>query len=358
MMLTSSSTLATYSICSVSVTLLTSRRAFLFQQTPIRRAENLNSNKEMDVVRKPVDIKVAEAKDSQIYTMQEFIEKHEMDERAGRTIAQKFSDVRDNPMWLVWAMVFVGLGVATVVISIRIRREQIRFDPRLRNVKQFDQEGGPAIGGPFSLIDTNGKRFTNEDFKGKWMYIYFGFTNCPDICPEEMAKMSRLIQHLDKKVGRDYWQPIFISLDPKRDTPEKVKEYLSDFSPRILGLTGTMDEVEQAARQYRVYFAVPDEQVMSESDYLVDHSIIMYLMDPEGKFNDYTTKEFQWFESYSKLLRRMMDQERDKAKEGDASANMRVANAAAVHGDGGDSKMKLAEMMANAPAPPVGSFRR
>ncbi|CUE99576.1 electon transport protein Sco1 Sco2, putative [Bodo saltans] len=257
--------LATSSCTSFSsLMLLTSRRNFMFHQTTIRRAENLNSNKEMDIVRKPIDIQVAEAKDSQIYTMQQFIEKQEMDERAGRSVAQKLSDVRDNPAWLIWAMVFVGLGVATVVVSIRIRREQIRFDPRLRNVKQFDQEGGPAIGGPFSLIDTNGKRWTNEDFKGKWMYVYFGFTNCPDICPEEMAKMSRLIQHLDKKVGRDYWQPIFISLDPKRDTPEKVKEYLADFSPRILGLTGTMEEVEQAARQYRVYFAVPDEQVMSE----------------------------------------------------------------------------------------------
>lgn len=312
----------------------------------------------MDIVNKPVSTQIAEQKDSQIYTMQEFIEKHEMEERATRSLGQKFSDARDNPVWLLWAMGFIGLGVLTVVVSIRIRREQIRFDPRLRNVKQFDQEGGPAIGGPFSLVDTNGKRWTNEDFKGKWMYIYFGFTNCPDICPEEMAKLSRLIQHLDKKVGKDYWQPIFITLDPKRDTKEKVKEYLSDFSPRIIGLTGTMEEVEQAARQYRVYFAVPDEQVMSENDYLVDHSIIMYLMDPEGKFNDYTTKEFQWFESYSKLLRRMMDQEREKAQTGDESANLRVANAAAVHGDGGDSKMKLKEALENAPAPPVGSFRR
>jgi protein SCO1 len=330
---------------------------FFVQRSPMRLAENANSNKELDIARKPVDIQVAESKDSQIFTMQEFIEKHEMEERASKTISQKFSEVRDNPSWMLWALGFVGLGVMTVVVSIRIRREQIRFDPRLRTVKSFDQEGGPAIGGPFSLVDTTGKRWTSDDFKGKWMYIYFGFTNCPDICPEEMAKMSRLIQHLDKKVGKEYWQPIFISLDPKRDTQEKVKEYLQDFSPRILGLTGTLAEVEQAARQYRVYFAVPDEQVMSENDYLVDHSIIMYLMDPEGKFSDYTTKEFQWFESYSKLLRRMMDYERSRAQDGSADANLKVANAAAVHGDGGSTKMELQKAIQNAPQT-VGSFRR
>ncbi|EAN80801.1 electon transport protein SCO1/SCO2, putative, partial [Trypanosoma cruzi] len=147
-------------------------------------------------------------------------------------------------------------------------------------------------------------------------------------------------QHLDKKVGRDYWQPLFISLDPRRDTPEKVREYLADFSPRILGLVGTQEEVEAAAREYRVYFAIPDEEGMSEDDYLVDHSIIMYLMDPEGRFCDYTTKEFQWFESYSKLLRRMMDYEREKVRKqrerggelqpGERAANMKVANIATM----------------------------
>eukprot|EP00331_Platyophrya_macrostoma_P015934 CAMPEP_0176476258 /NCGR_PEP_ID=MMETSP0127-20121128/44049_1 /TAXON_ID=938130 /ORGANISM="Platyophrya macrostoma, Strain WH" /LENGTH=156 /DNA_ID=CAMNT_0017871919 /DNA_START=106 /DNA_END=572 /DNA_ORIENTATION=+ len=135
--------------------------------TGLRLAENRNSiGKELDVARKPVDIKVAEEKDSQIFSMQDYIEKHELEERAGRTLSQKFSDLRDNPMWMIWALGFVSLGIATVVISIRIRREQLRFDPRLRKVRAFDQEGGPSIGGPFSLVDCNGKRWTDEDFKG------------------------------------------------------------------------------------------------------------------------------------------------------------------------------------------------
>ncbi|ESL09002.1 electon transport protein SCO1/SCO2 [Trypanosoma rangeli SC58] len=273
--------------------------------------------KDIDVVdeSKPIHIRVAEEKDSQIFTMQDYIEREEAELNASRSISQRLSDVRDNPVWMLWALLFLSLGVLTVVISIRVRREQLRFDPRLRAVKAFDSPEGPSIGGPFSLVGVDGRRYTDKDFLGKWLYIYFGFTNCPDVCPEEMAKMSRVVQHLDKKVGRDYWQPVFVSLDPHRDTPEKIREYLADFSPRILGLVGTQEEVEAAAREYRVYFAIPDEEAMSENDYLVDHSIIMYLMDPEGKFCDYTTKEFQWFESYSKLLRRMMDYEREKATE-------------------------------------------
>ncbi|EKG05333.1 electon transport protein SCO1/SCO2, putative [Trypanosoma cruzi] len=301
-----------------------------------------SGNKDIDVVdeTKPIHIRVAEEKDSQIFTMQDYIEREEAELNASRSLGQRLSDARDNPVWMLWALFFLSLGVMTVVVSIRVRREQMRFDPKLRAVKAFDSPDGPSIGGPFSLVGVDGRRYTEKDFLGKWLYIYFGFTNCPDVCPEEMAKMSRVVQHLDKKVGRDYWQPLFISLDPRRDTPEKVREYLADFSPRILGLVGTQEEVEAAAREYRVYFAIPDEEGMSEDDYLVDHSIIMYLMDPEGRFCDYTTKEFQWFESYSKLLRRMMDYEREKVRKqrerggelqpGERAANMKVANIATM----------------------------
>nr|CCC92671.1 putative electon transport protein SCO1/SCO2 [Trypanosoma congolense IL3000] len=298
-----------------------------------------SGGKDIDVAdqEKPIHIRVAEKRDSQIFTMQEYIEREEMEQKK---LSERLSDVRDNPMWMVWGLVLLSLGVMTVVISIRVRREQMRFDPKLRAVKAFDSPDGPSIGGPFSLVGVDGRRYTEKDFLGKWLYIYFGFTNCPDVCPEEMAKLSRVVQHLDKKVGREYWQPIFISLDPRRDTPEKIREYLMDFSPRILGLVGTQEEVESVARHYRVYFAFPDETVVSEDDYLVDHSIIMYLMDPEGKFCDYTTKEFQWFESYSKLLRRMMDYEKNRVAqqqqrgtelhEEQRPINIKVANIASV----------------------------
>lgn len=324
-----------------------------------------SGGKDIDIVdqEKAIHIRVAEQRDSQIYTYNEYVEKHELEERAGRTMSEAVDEMRDNPVWMLWALGFLTLGVVTVVISIRIRREQMRFDPKLRAVKSFDSPEGPSIGGPFSLVDVKtGRRVTDVDMKGKWLYIYFGFTNCPDVCPEEMAKMARVIKHLDKKVGKDYWQPIFISLDPKRDTPAKIREYLSDFSPRIMGLVGTQAEVEAAARQYRVYFAIPDEEAMSEDDYLVDHSIIMYLIDPEGRFSDYTTKEFQWFESYSKLLRRMMDYERHRATaeqqraqrgeaplaDGEAPANLEIANLASML-DNAEAKAMQEEALQNQP---------
>ncbi|CBH14031.1 electon transport protein SCO1/SCO2, putative [Trypanosoma brucei gambiense DAL972] len=313
-----------------------------------------SGGKDIDVVdkEKPIHIRVAEQRDSQIFTFQEYVEREEEAER--RKLSERLSEVRDSPAWMLWGLLFLSLGVITVVISIRVRREQMRFDPKLRAVKAFDSPEGPSIGGPFSLIGVDGRRYTEKDFLGKWLYIYFGFTNCPDVCPEEMAKLSRVVQHLDKKVGRDYWQPIFISLDPHRDTPEKIRDYLADFNPRILGLVGTQEEVESVARQYRVYFALPDETVLSEDDYLVDHSIIMYLMNPEGKFCDYTTKEFQWFESYSKLLRRMMDYERDKVIQrreagasddnGQAAINIKVANVATMLDENVASVQKPSEI--------------
>ena len=107
--------------------------------------------------------------------MQEYIEKSEMEERGLKSLGEKLSSVRDNPSWLLWALAVVGASVLTVVASIRIRREQVRFDPKLRMVRALDSPSGPSIGGPFSLVDTTGKRWTDQDLKGKWLYIYFGF---------------------------------------------------------------------------------------------------------------------------------------------------------------------------------------
>eukprot|EP00742_Colponemidia_sp_Colp-10_P022989 GILJ01027306.1.p1 GENE.GILJ01027306.1~~GILJ01027306.1.p1 ORF type:complete len:322 (+),score=49.87 GILJ01027306.1:22-987(+) len=280
---------------------------------------------ELDLVYKPINIHAQEAKGQNIYTMTEYMEMEEQDFRARKTLSDKASEKLDNPFWLLWGLGIVSIATLAVVFSIRFREERKRFDPNLQTVKILDNEDGPQIGGPFSLVDTKGKTVTNEDLKGKWLYIYFGFVNCPDICPEEMRKMSKVTRALDKKVGKDYWQPVFITVDPKRDTKEKLAEYLSDFSPRILGLTGTFEQTDAAARNYRVYYAIPDEPGMTDKDYLIDHSIVMYLMDPNGKFVDYTTKEFSWNESFTKVLRRMMDYERERAKKGEANVNTRVA---------------------------------
>ena len=143
--------------------------------------------------------------------------------------------------------------------------------------------GKPLVGGPFHLIDTEGKDFTDADLKGKFSILYFGFTHCPDICPDELDKLGVWLDQL-KQEGYEV-QPIFITCDPARDTPEVIKEYLTDFHPSIIGLTGTYEQVKNICKQYRVYFSTP-ENVKPGQDYLVDHSIFFYLMDKDGLFVD------------------------------------------------------------------------
>jgi protein SCO1/2 len=271
-----------------------------------------------------------ENREQKIFTMEQYVERDQAHNDFGDRTAKLDAQRRmDSPIWLLYSLLFMTAGSLYVVMCVRLRHEKKRFDPKMRQVHMLDMEGGPSIGGPFELETLDGVKVTNESFKGKWLYIYFGFTNCPDICPQEMSKMTRVITQLDKKVGADFWQPLFISIDPKRDTKEVLKEYLKDFHPRIMGLVGTPEQVEKAAREYRVYFAVPDE-FGDSPDYLIDHSIIMYIMDPEGKFSDYTTKEFTWFESYNKLLRRMIQLERAKPTDR-ADFNPDVANLDTFH---------------------------
>lgn len=143
--------------------------------------------------------------------------------------------------------------------------------------------GEKFVGGPFRLVDTEGRSFTEKNLDGKFSLLYFGFTHCPDICPEELDKMNDWIIGLESK-GLSV-QPIFITCDPIRDTPEVVKEYLKDFNPGMIGLTGTYEAIKDVCKKYKVYFSTP-ENADPKSDYLVDHSIFFYLIDPEGNFID------------------------------------------------------------------------
>jgi protein SCO1/2 len=137
--------------------------------------------------------------------------------------------------------------------------------------------GKPLVGGSFHLVDHNGKDFSDADLKGKYTLVYFGFTHCPDICPEELDKMAGMIDLVKEKNGEGVLKPIFISCDPARDTPEVIRSYLKEFHGDILGMTGTWEEVKEVCKAYRVYFSTPPD-VKPGQDYLVDHSIYFYLM--------------------------------------------------------------------------------
>ena len=141
---------------------------------------------------------------------------------------------------------------------------------------------GPAIaavGGPFHLEDQNGRPVSDEDMKGRPFLVFFGFTHCPDVCPTTLFDISEVLKRLGKDADRT--GAIFITVDPERDTPAVLKDYLSNFDPHLRGLTGDASAVEAALRAYRVYAKkVP----LSGGDYTMDHTAVVYLMDKDGRF--------------------------------------------------------------------------
>jgi protein SCO1/2 len=145
----------------------------------------------------------------------------------------------------------------------------------------FTQGGAPTIGGPFKLVNGQGKTVTDRDFRGHYLLVYFGYTFCPDVCPTTLNQVAEALDKLGPKGAAV--QPLFITVDPKRDTPQVVGQYVEAFSPRLVGLTGTPEEIAKVAREYRVYYAI-HKNAEQPADYTVDHSSILYLMSPSGAF--------------------------------------------------------------------------
>ena len=136
-----------------------------------------------------------------------------------------------------------------------------------------------AIGGPFRLVDQNGNIVTNTDLKGKWLLVYFGCTHCPDACPTALNNIALALRDLG--AAKQQVRPVFITIDPERDTSQALKDYVAAFDAPLLALTGSADAIAQAAAEYRVYYAKRPEP---GGDYSMDHTSIIYVMDPKGRF--------------------------------------------------------------------------
>ncbi|EFI53088.1 electron transport protein SCO1/SenC [Afipia sp. 1NLS2] len=187
-----------------------------------------------------------------------------------------------------WASI---AGIAILLLGIAV----LKFAPNLRHFNEPASEktastasgdavtvpAGVPIGGPFTLRSDKNVTVTDADYRGRWMLVFFGYTNCPDECPLTLQKMATSL----KDVGplADRIAPLFITVDPARDTPDRLASYLENFDTRIVGLTGSDEQIAAVAKAYRVYYA-PGQNEQSGTD-LVSHSTFLYLMNPGGKLN-------------------------------------------------------------------------
>lgn len=174
---------------------------------------------------------------------------------------------------LLALLIGLAAGVLTAVIMLAVPGS---------NGTRVETSGKALIGGPFSLLDATGKRVTENDFAGRPMLVYFGFTNCPDVCPAGLQVIAAALDRLGSDTAGKV-APLFITVDPERDTPEILGQYVKSFHSNIVALSGSVDDILGVTKAYRVYVKkVPDET--DPTQYSVDHSSFMYLMDGKGAF--------------------------------------------------------------------------
>jgi protein SCO1/2 len=155
-----------------------------------------------------------------------------------------------------------------------------------------------GIGGPFRLASSSGGELSSEDLKGEPFLVFFGYTHCPDVCPTTASDISSWLDALGPEGKK--MRALFISIDPERDSVASMKDYLSSFSDRIIGLTGTPEEIAEVAKEFRVYYA---KHPTKDGDYSMDHSAVIYLMDREGKLAGTLTYDEKQEAAIAKLKR-------------------------------------------------------
>ena len=173
--------------------------------------------------------------------------------------------------WIAALALLLGAG------SLSAHEAPQRSAAEVMDVLMWNRE---PVGGPFALVDHHGKRRTDADFRGKLMLVYFGYTYCPDICPTDLLQIGLAVEKLGA-AGSEV-QPLFVTLDPQRDTPKHLAAYVPHFHPRFIGLTGTQSAIRQAASAYKVYYQ--KVAVAGRTGYTVDHTAFIYLMDRNGRY--------------------------------------------------------------------------
>jgi cytochrome oxidase Cu insertion factor (SCO1/SenC/PrrC family) len=169
----------------------------------------------------------------------------------------------------------LAFGALVALLALPGARERLIGPP----VAQSTTTGKALVGGPFALQDPTGKTVTDADFRGRTLLVFFGYTYCPDVCPATLQVIAAALDKLGDRADRI--APLFISVDPDRDTPQRMGEYVKSFSPRIIGLTGSTEAINAVKKAYRAF---AQKAPGSGSDYTVDHSAIIYVMGPDGSY--------------------------------------------------------------------------
>jgi protein SCO1/2 len=186
---------------------------------------------------------------------------------------------------ILWLLVATAVAVLGAELAVKLSDIGNTPPDKAEQARTAQEVAREAITGEFSLVDHNGNPVTDEDYRGSWLLIFFGYTHCPDVCPTTLGAVSVVMDILGEDSAKV--QPLFISVDPQRDTPEVLKDYVSAFHPSIMGLSGTPEQIKAAAQSHRAFYAkAPAEEdgEIGETDYAMDHSAYLYLMDPEGVY--------------------------------------------------------------------------
>ncbi|KAJ1567323.1 Cu-binding protein [Cladochytrium tenue] len=185
-----------------------------------------------------------------------------------------------------WKSMVAIAGAGASLFAYFVYERRRAEEQREARAKERSEAGKPLLGGPFCLVDAaGGVPVTDLDFRGSYMLMYFGYTFCPDVCPEELDKMAKVVDNLKAKGVAGSVVPIFISCDPKRDSLDAIGKYVKEFHPDFRALTGTNQQIRRVARAFRMYYSAPPRALDDDdADYLVDHSIFFYLVGPDGTY--------------------------------------------------------------------------